>query len=91
LSAASPQVKNELMESGATLYRRNALTVSTRKEGPIMKNINAFAVGMRVAGAARALPAATWTAHAAASAHATASAAARKRRTATGFVDGGSI
>ena len=56
-----------------------------------MKNINIFAVGMRVAGAARALPAATWTAHAAASAHATAPAAPaqRKRRTATGFVDGG--
>ncbi|HEX9178738.1 MAG TPA: hypothetical protein VF874_22540 [Mycobacterium sp.] len=53
--------------------------------------MNIFAVGMRVAGAARALPAATWTAHAAASAHATAPAAPaqRKRRTATGFVDGG--
>jgi hypothetical protein len=50
-----------------------------------MKNINAFAVGIHVAGAVRALPASTWTAHAA-------SAAARKRRTATaGLVDGGSI
>ena len=58
-----------------------------------MKNMNMFAVGMRVAGATRALPAGTWTAHAAASAHATAPAASaqRKRRNATGFVDGGTI
>lgn len=57
-----------------------------------MFSINAFAVGMRVAGAARTLPIADWTAHAAASAHATApAAAARKRRNATGFVDGGTI
>ncbi len=48
-----------------------------------MKSINAFAVGIRVAGAVRALPASPWTTHAA-------PAAARKRRTATaGFVDGG--
>lgn len=59
-----------------------------------MKSINAFAVGMRVAGTAPALPASTWTAHAAASVHATAPAAVpaqRKRRNATGFVDGGTI
>jgi hypothetical protein len=60
-----------------------------------MKTINAFAASMRVAGAARALPASTWSAHAAAPAHATASAAApRKRRTAAAtvaFVDGGTI
>lgn len=56
-----------------------------------MLSSNAFAVGMRVVGATRALPAGTWTAHAAASAHATAPAAARKRRNATGFVDGGTI
>jgi hypothetical protein len=69
-----------------------------------MKTINAFAVCMRVAGDARALPvasdfaaraaraAATATAAAAATAHAPATAAQRKRRTATtAFVDGGSI
>ena len=57
-----------------------------------MFSINAFAVGMRVTGAARTLPTAEWTAHAAASAHVTApAAAARKRRNATGFVDGGTI
>ena len=55
-----------------------------------MLSNNAFAVGMRVVGATRALPASTWTAHAAASAHATARRRrARKRRNATGFVDGG--
>jgi hypothetical protein len=69
-----------------------------REEGPIMKNINAFAVGMRAAGAAWAFRAASGyavrPAHAAATAHATAPAAAaqRKRRTAsTAFVDGGII
>jgi hypothetical protein len=69
-----------------------------------MKTINAFAVCMRAAGAARALPVASdyaaWpalaTAHAqaaaAAMAHAPAAAAQRKRRTAsTAFVDGGSL
>jgi len=67
-----------------------------------MKSINAFAVGMRAAGAAWALRdasdfAASFAArptHAAATAHATAPAAAaqRKRRTAsTAFVDGGII
>ena len=59
-----------------------------------MKTVNAFAVGMRVAGAAGALPVAMWSPHAAAPAHATASAAARKRRTAAAtaaFVDGGTI
>jgi hypothetical protein len=67
-----------------------------------MKTINAFAVCMRVAGDARALPVASdfaaraaraaATAAAAATAHAPATAAQRKRRTATtAFVDGGSI
>jgi hypothetical protein len=61
-----------------------------------MKDINAFAVGMRAAGAAWTLSAASGfaarPAHAAATGHATAPAAAaqRKRRTAsTAFVDGG--
>jgi hypothetical protein len=74
---------------------RRALTMNT---------INAFEVSMRVAGAARALPAvsdfAAWpalaTAHAqaaaAATAHAPAAAVEHKRRTAsTAFVDGGSL
>ena len=63
-----------------------------------MKNINAFAVGMRAARDAWALRAASGfaarPAHAVATAHATAPAAAaqRKRRTAsTAFVDGGII
>jgi hypothetical protein len=58
-----------------------------------MLSINLFAVGMRVVGASRALPASTWTAHAAASAHATAPAALaqRKRRNATRFVERGTI
>jgi hypothetical protein len=71
-----------------------------------MKTINAFAVCMRAAGAARALPVASnyaaWPALAAGTAHAQAAAAAmahapaataqRKRRTAsTAFVDGGSL
>lgn len=85
--------KIELCERAVTLYRQDRTTVSTREEGPTMTNMNIFAVGMRVAGAARALRASTWTAHAAASAHATApvAAAQRKRRNATGFVDGGFI
>lgn len=62
-----------------------------------MKNINTIAVGMRAAGAGRALGSvfAAWTAHATA-AHTTAPAAAaqRKRRTAHAtatFVDRGPI
>ena len=63
-----------------------------------MNNINAIAVGMRAAGAGRALDSAfmSWPASAATPAHATAPAAAaqRKRRTADAtatFVDRGPI
>jgi hypothetical protein len=63
-----------------------------------MKNINTIAVGMRAAGAGRALGSvfAAWPAHAATAAHATATAPAaqRKHRTADAtatFVDRGPI
>jgi hypothetical protein len=61
-----------------------------------MKNINAFVVGIRAAGDAWALQAASGfaarPAYAAETAHATAAAAQRKRRTAsTAFVDGAII
>jgi hypothetical protein len=63
-----------------------------------MKNINTIAVGMRAAGAGRALDSAfaAWPAHAATTAHATAPAAVaqRKHRTADAtatFVDRGPI